>query len=32
MARVRASNRQAEEVFLVTAGTGRVRLGEQVLP
>jgi len=25
-------NRQAEEVFLVTAGTGRVRLGEQVLP
>jgi mannose-6-phosphate isomerase-like protein (cupin superfamily) len=25
-------NRQAEEVFLVTAGSGHVRLGEQVLP
>jgi hypothetical protein len=25
-------NRQAEEVFLITAGSGHVRLGEQVLP
>ncbi len=25
-------NRQAEEVFLITAGSGRVRLGKEVLP